>query len=415
MVDPWPVATGRIGAVDDILDFGRIILVVAGALSIAIFVRVFASRIGLPTAALLLIVAAVVSEFSDRLASLLTFQDVQRVATLALIAILFDGGTSIGLKKFRTAAVPITILGVVGTFATAPLVAVAAHYLLGFDWTVSLLIGAALAPTDPAVTFSVLAGKEVEGRSGTILEGESGFNDPVGIALMIGMIELAVHPSAGIADVAWEFLQEMGIGLAVGAVAGVVMLQAVRRVPLPDGSLYPLAVILGAGVVYGLAAVCHGSGFLAVFVAGIVIGDAQIPKHVEVRHFQSALANLGELAVFVALGLTVDLGYILSGSLWWEGLLLAVILGFVVRPLVVSPLLLPSRLTRGERLFVTWAGLKGAVPILLASLAVVAHTDEANQIYGIVFVVVLFSVVVQGTLVPRVAERLGVPMTDVEA
>jgi cell volume regulation protein A len=399
---------------DDILDFGRIILVVAGALSIAIFVRVLASRIGLPTAALLLIVAAVASELSDRLAGLVTFQDVQRVATLALIAILFDGGTSIGLSKFRTAAVPITILGVLGTFATAPLVAVAAHYLLGFDWTVALLIGAALAPTDPAVTFSVLAGKEVEGRSGTILEGESGFNDPVGIALMIGMIELAIHPSAGIADVAWEFLREMGVGLAVGAVAGVVMLQALRRVPLPDGSLYPLAVILGAGVIYGLAAVAHGSGFLAVFVAGIVIGDATIPQQVEVRHFQSALADLGELAVFVALGLTVDLGYILSGSLWWEGLVLAGILGFVVRPLVITPLLLPAQLSHGERLFVTWAGLKGAVPILLASLAVVAHTEQSNQIYGIVFVVVLFSVIVQGTLVPRVAERLGVPMTATE-
>jgi potassium/hydrogen antiporter len=400
--------------VDDILDFGRIILVVAGALSIAILIRVIASRIGLPTAALLLAVAAIASELSDRLAGLLTFEDVQRVATLALIAILFDGGTSIGLSRFRTAAVPITILGVVGTFATAPLVAVAAHYLLGFDWTVSLLIGAALAPTDPAVTFSVLAGKEVEGRSGTILEGESGFNDPVGIALMIGMIELATVPSAGVADVAWEFLREMGIGLAVGAVAGIVMLQALRRVPLPDGALYPLAVMLGAGVVYGLAAVSHGSGFLAVFVAGIVIGDAELPARIEVRHFQSALANLGELAVFVALGLTVDLGYILSGSLWWEGLVLAVILGFVVRPLVITPLLLPSHLSHGERLFVTWAGLKGAVPILLASLAVVAHTEHSDQIYGIVFVVVLFSVVVQGTLVPRVAERLGVPMTETE-
>jgi cell volume regulation protein A len=400
--------------VDDILDFGRIILVVAGALSIAILIRVVASRIGLPTAALLLTVAAIASELSERLASLLTFEDVQRVATLALIAILFDGGTSIGLSRFRTAAVPITILGVLGTFATAPLVAVAAHYLLGFDWTVSLLIGAALAPTDPAVTFSVLAGKEVEGRSGTILEGESGFNDPVGIALMIGMIELATVPSTGVADVAWEFLREMGIGLAVGAVAGVVMLQALRRAPLPDGSLYPLAVMLGAGVVYGLAAVSHGSGFLAVFVAGIVIGDADLPARVEVRHFQSALADLGELAVFVALGLTVDLGYILSGSLWWEGLVLAVILGFVVRPLVITPLLLPSRLSHGERLFVTWAGLKGAVPILLASLAVVAHTEQSNQIYGIVFVVVLFSVVVQGTLVPHVAERLGVPMAEGE-
>ncbi len=399
---------------NDIADFGRIILVVSGALSLAIVVRIGAARIGLPTAALLLTVAAAAAEVSDRLASLLSFEDVQRVATLALIAILFDGGMSIGLRRFRTAAVPITILGVVGTFATAPLVAVAAHYVLGFDWTVALLIGAALAPTDPAVTFSVLAGKEVEGRSGTILEGESGFNDPVGIALMIGMIELATVPDAGIAGVAWEFLREMGIGLAEGAVAGIVVLQLIRRIRLPDRSLYPLTVLLLAGLIYGIAATSHGSGFLAVFVAGIVIGDAELPARVEVRHFLSALADLGELAVFVALGLTIDLGFIFAGAIWWQGLVLAVLLGFVVRPLVVTPLLLPSRLSHGERRFVTWAGLKGAVPILLASLAVVGGTDQAPEIYGIVFVVVLFSVVVQGTLVPTVAERFGVPMVDVE-
>ena len=398
----------------DIVDFGRIILVVSGALSIAILVRVLAGRIGLPTAALLLTVAAVASDLSDRLANLLSFEDVQRVATLALIAILFDGGMTIGLKRFRTAAVPITILGVVGTFLTAPLVAVAAHYLLGFNWTVALLIGAALAPTDPAVTFSVLAGKEVEGRSGTILEGESGFNDPVGIALMIGMIQLAVDSDASITDVELEFLREMGVGLAVGAIAGFVLLQSLRRFPLPDRSLYPLAVLLAGGVIYGVAAVSHGSGFLAVFVAGIVIGDAEFPRRIEVRHFLSALADLGELAVFVALGLTIDLGFIFSGSIWWQGLVLAVVLGFVVRPLVVTPLLLPSKLSRGERLFVTWAGLKGAVPILLASLAVVGGTEQASQIYGIVFVVVLFSVVVQGTLVPHVANRLGVPMVDAD-
>lgn len=397
-----------------IVEFAHIILVVAGALALAIVVRVVASRIGLPTAALLLVVSAVASDMSSRLASLLTFEDVQRIATLALIAILFDGGMGMGLARFRSAAVPITLLGVLGTFGTAPLVAVAAHVVLGFDWTVALLIGAALAPTDPAVTFSVLAGKEVEGRSGTILEGESGFNDPVGIALMIGMIELATVPDAGIADVAWEFVREMGIGLAFGAAAGFVLLQLIRRVPLPDSSLYPLAVLLSAGVVYGGAAVLHGSGFLAVFVAGIVIGDAEFPSRIEVRHFHSALADLGELAVFVALGLTIDLGFILAGALWWQGLILAVVLGFVVRPLVVAPLLLPSKLSRGERLFVTWAGLKGAVPILLASLAVVGGTDQAREIYGIVFVVVLFSVVVQGTLVPTIADRLGVPMVDVD-
>lgn len=399
----------------DIIDFGHTVLFVAGALSLAILVRVFAARIGLPTAALLLVGAAIASDLSDRLASLLSFEDVQHVATLALIAILFDGGMTIGLGRFRSAAVPITILGVLGTFGTAPLVAVAAHYALGFDWEVALLIGAALAPTDPAVTFSVLAGKEVEGRSGTILEGESGFNDPVGIALMIGMIELATAPEAGLGDVVWEFLREMGVGLALGAVAGFVLLQSLRRLPLPDSSLYPLAVLLAAGVVYGIAATAHGSGFLAVFVAGIVIGDAEFPRRVEVRHFTDSLADLGELAVFVALGLTIDVGFILSGSVWWQGLVLALLLGFVVRPLVVTPLLLPSRLSHGERLFVTWAGLKGAVPILLASLAVVAGTDQAAEIYGIVFVVVLFSVVVQGGLVPTVAERLGVPMADADA
>ena len=397
---------------NDILEFGRIILLVAGALSLAIAVRIVAARIGLPTAALLLTVAAVASDLSDWLASLLSFEDVQRVATLALIAILFDGGMSIGLRRFRTAAVPITVLGVLGTFGTAPLVAAAAHYALGFDWTVALLIGAALAPTDPAVTFSVLAGKEVEGRAGTILEGESGFNDPVGIALMIGMIELATVPEASVADVAWEFLREMGVGLAVGAVAGFILLQSLRRIPLPDNSLYPLAVLLVAAVIYGIAATSHGSGFLAVFVAGIMIGDAEFPRRAEVRHFHASLADLGELAVFVALGLTIDLGFILAGALWWQGLVLAVLLGFVVRPLVVAPLLLPSKLSRGERLFVMWAGLKGAVPILLASLAVVGGTDQAPEIYGIVFVVVLFSVVVQGTLVPAVAGRLGVPMVD---
>jgi cell volume regulation protein A len=397
---------------ESLVEFSRIILVVCGALSIAIVVRVLAARLGLPTAALLLVAAAVASDVSETLAGLLSFEDVQRVATLALVAILFDGGISIGVRRFRAAAVPIAVLGVLGTFGTAALVAVAAHVLLGLDWTMSGLIGAALAPTDPAVTFSVLAGKEVEGRSGTILEGESGFNDPVGIALMIGMVELATHDDASVTAVAWEFLVEMGVGLAVGAAAGMALLLLIPRFPLPDGSLYPLTVLLSAGVIYGAASTAHGSGFLAVFVAGIVLGDASYRQRDEVRSFHSALADLGELAVFVSLGLTVDLAFIGREGLWWQGLVLAVLLGFVIRPLVVAPLLFPSRLGRGERLFVIWCGLKGAVPILLASLAVVGGTDDAAEIYGIVFVVVLFSVLVQGSTVSTVAARLGVPMRN---
>jgi cell volume regulation protein A len=396
---------------DDVTDFARIVLVACGGLSLAIGVRVVAGRLAIPTAGLLLVAAAVASDVIDRLATILTFEDVQRIATLALVVILFEGGQKIGLTRFRRSAFPILSLGVVGTFATAALLAVAAHILFGLSWTVSGLIGAALAPTDPAVTFSVLAGREVRGRSGTILEGESGFNDPVGIALMIGMVELASagHGSFG-SEVVVEFLVQMSVGLAVGVAGALVILALIRRFPIPDRTLYPLAVMLLAGVLYGVATVAHGSGFLAVFVAGILVGDLRYPARTAVRTFNSALADLGELAAFVALGLTIDLAFIGDEGLWWRGLVLALLLGFVIRPLVVGPLVAAMRLTWGERAFIVWSGLKGAVPILLASLAVVGGTDYAAEIYGIVFVVVLFSVVVQGTLVPTVAARLGVPM-----
>jgi cell volume regulation protein A len=398
--------------VDNILDFGTVLLVVSSGLVLAIAVRLLAGRLGIPTAGLLLVAAAVASDLVDRLRTVLSFEDVQRIATLALVVILFEGGSKIGTKRFRAAAAPILALGVLGTFATAALLALAAHVLLDLSWTISSLLGAALAPTDPAVTFSVLAGKEVEGRSGTILEGESGFNDPVGIALMIGMIELATHSDASKVSVLWEFLREMGIGLGVGVAGAAAIVAMIRWAPFPDRTLYPIAVILMVGVVYGAATVAHGSGFLAVFVAGILVGDIRFEARRAVRAFNAALGELGELATFVALGLTVDIAFIGDEGLWWRGLLLAVLLGFVVRPLVLAPLVSVVDLSWGERGFIMWSGLKGAVPILLASLAVVADTDYAAELYGLVFVVVLFSVVVQGSLVPTVARRLGVPLEE---
>ncbi len=397
---------------NDLLDFGTVVLVASAGLLLAIAVRLLAARVGIPTAGLLLVVAAAASDLVDRLSTILTFQDVQRIATLALVVILFEGGSKIGLRRFRTSAAPILTLGIVGTFATAALLAGAVHVLLDLSWTASSLIGAALAPTDPAVTFSVLAGKEVEGRSGTILEGESGFNDPVGIALMIGMIELATHDDASKLSIVWEFLREMGVGLAIGVAGGAAIAAVIRWAPFPDRTLYPVAIILMVGAIYGTATVAHGSGFFAVFVAGILVGDIRFEARRAVRVFNAALGELGELATFVALGLTVDLAFIGDEGLWWRGLLIAALLGFVVRPLVVGPLVSIVGLTWGERGFIVWSGLKGAVPILLASLAVVASTEYAAQTYGIVFVVVLFSVVVQGSLVPTVARTLGVPLED---
>jgi len=167
--------------------------------------------------------------------------------------------------------------------------------------------------------------------------------------------------------------------------------------------------LAAAGVIYGIASVAHGSGFLAVFIAGLALGDLDIPYKRQIRRFHTALASLAEIVVFVALGLTVHVTQF-GASIWLDGLVLAVLLAFLARPLGLAPLLAPLRLRIGEKLFIAWGGLKGAVPILLAAFAILAEVDDAQRVYEIVFVVVGFSVVVQGASVPFVASRLGVPM-----
>src|ERR687887_1110774 len=393
-------------------EFGTIVLVVAAGFFGALGTYKLTERFPVPAPALFLLVAAVASDVFPGLETVISIHNVERIGVVALIVILFDGGMQVGWRRFRGAAFPITSLGVVGTFATAALMAVFAHALFGLDWPIAGVLGAALAPTDPAVMFSVLGRREIGGRTGTILEGESGANDPVGIALMIGMLAYATSSHGSAWTVVREFSLEMAVGLAVGVAGAWVLLRLMRNMSLPNEGLYPLRTLAAAGVVYGAAAVAHGSGFLAVFVTGLLIGDARAPYKAEIERFHTSLASLAEIVVFAALGLTVHLTGL--GDAWTDGLVLAVLLAFVARPVVALALLLPARLRGAERLFVAWGGLKGAVPILLAALALLAPVHDADRIYGIVFVVVAFSVVVQGTTIPFVASRLGIPMRLVQ-
>jgi potassium/hydrogen antiporter len=394
----------------EISDFGQILLILAGGFSLALLTIRLTMRFAVPAPALFLLGAAVLSEVFPDLGEDVSIQTVERIAVVALIVILFQGGMHIGPRRFRGSAMPIVLLGTVGTFATAGVMTVAARLLLDVDWTTAGIIGAALAPTDPAVTFSVLGRREVVGRTGTILEGESGMNDPVGIALMIGIVELANDADASFWVVVEEFVVEMSVGLAVGLVGGALLIPVMRRGSLPSEGLYPLRTLAAAGLIYGAASMAHGSGFLAVFVAGILIGDARAPFKAEIERFHSALASLAEIAVFVALGITLDVTDVVTSSTLWEGLVLGVVLAFVARPLAVAPLLARTRLRRGERIFLLWGGLKGAVPILLGALAVLSNVDDARRIYELIFVVVAFSVLVQASTIPWAARRLGVRM-----
>jgi cell volume regulation protein A len=394
--------------------FGFVVAAFGAVALLAVLSNRLSERIRVPAPALFLVGAAVASDLVPELARVPT-RIVEQIATVALIMVLFDGGMGIGWGRLRRAAGAVLWLGVAGTVVTAAALAVLCHLLFGLDWRISLLIGTALAPTDPAVVFSVLGRREIIGRSGTLLEGESGANDPVGIALMVSL--LAAGGAGGLHALGTgvvTFLLQMVIGGAVGLAGGAALRWFIRHVPLPSEALYAVRTLAGALLIYGLATVAHGSGFLAVFVAGIMIGDVRAPYRREIRSFHSALSSLGEIIVFIVLGFTISLRSLPAGGAWIIGLVLAVLLALVVRPLLVGLLLLPVRLSRGERGFVLWAGLKGAVPILLGTFIIDASVPGSTRMYDIIFVVVAFSVIVQGGLAPWVAGRLGVPMDTVE-
>jgi cell volume regulation protein A len=395
----------------EITDFATIVLAVAGGLALGVASTRLTERLPVPAPALFLLAAAVVSDVWPSVYESVPVETVERIAVVALVVILFNGGIDIGWSRFRASLAPILSLGIFGTFATAAIVAVFARYALGFDWELAGILGAALAPTDPAVVFSVLGRREIAGRSGTTLEGEAGVNDPAGIALMIGMIELATRDEASILGVGEEFAIEMAIGTVLGVLGGLALPPVLRGLQLTTGGLYLVFALLAAGALYGVTSLAHGSGFLAVFVAGLLVGEARVPLRREFVRFHGTLASLAELVVFVALGLTIGLSN-LGWPAWRDGALLMVVLAFIARPLVVALTLGPASFSWRERAFITWSGLKGAVPILLAAFAVLGDVGGAGQIYDVVFVVVLLSVVGQGTLLPFVAGLLSIPLSE---
>jgi potassium/hydrogen antiporter len=394
-------------------EFGLVVLVI-GLVGIgAVLSNRLSARLRVPAPAFFLICATVAAQLWPRV-TLLQFTTVTRVVSVALAIILFDGGMHIGRRRFRTAAAAIVWVGVAGTLVTAAGAAVAAHFVAGMGWRLSLLLGTAVAATDPAVVFSVFGRREIAGRTGVLLEGESGANDPVGIALLAAL--LAAHGSAG--AVGWhvvtEFVLQMAVGTAIGVAGGLALLTFMRRVPLPSEGLYSPRVLAGVLVIFGLAVVARGSGFLAVFVAGILIGDEPAPYKREIQRFHSSLASLAEIVAFVLLGLTMRLSALGSAGTWPAGLAIAALLAFVIRPVLGGLVSLPVRLTGRERVFFLWTGLKGAVPILLGMTIASSGISGAARAYQIIFVIVGFSVTVQGGLVPTLAHQLGIPLRTVE-
>lgn len=336
-------------------------------------------------------------EFSD-------YEFAFRLGTIALVLILFDGGFNTSLTTVRQSFAPAGALATIGVVLTAALVAVFAN-AFGLGWGESFLIGAIVSSTDAAAVFSVLRGSGIrlkERVRGT-LELESCVNDPMAVILTMAVIQILAYPATHWWEVLIFVPIQLVVGILVGGIIGAVGRYFLEHLKLSMGGLYPVYTLSIAAVSFGLTTLVEGSGFLAVFVSGFVLGNGHIPYRQGLARVHDAIAWLCQISLFLMLGLLVFPSQLMEvGKI---GLLIAIALTFIARPLAAWVCLLPFRFTWRESAFISWVGLRGAVPIVLATFPVFAKVPEAEQIFHIVFFIVVLSSIIPGTTILGLSKR----------
>jgi potassium/hydrogen antiporter len=369
-------------------------------------------RTGVPIALLFIVVGMLAG--SEGLGHI-AFDDYRfayRVGTAALVFILFDGGLNTPLRAVRRAAAPAGVLATLGVIATAVLLAGGAH-LLGLDWPEALLIGAVVSSTDAAAVFAVLRGSglQLKRRVGVTLEVESGINDPMAVILTTVLTQNLLVPGTAMGlRIPLEVLLQLVVGTAVGAAIGYGGRLLLSKLSLPAGGLYPVVTLALGLTAYGGATLIHGSGFMAVYLAGLLLGNGPLPYRPGLLRVHDALAWLSQVGMFLILGLLVYPSHLLDVAA--VGLGLALLLAIVIRPLVVALCLLPFRYPRREVLYIGWVGLRGAVPIVLATFPVLAGAPGAGRLFDLVFFIVVATALVPGATVAWVTRRLGLQSNE---
>jgi cell volume regulation protein A len=326
---------------------------------------------------------------------------------LALACILFAGGLATPWGDVRRVAAKGLALATVGVVVTAAVTGWAASAVLGVSGLTGLLLGATVSSTDAAAVFSVLRSRALGLKHDVqpLLEVESGSNDPMAVVLTIGLIELIKHPDTSVVEFVVLFVRQLGLGALVGLVMARVTVVAVNRLRLASEGLYPVLTLGMVVLTFGLTAAIGGSGFLAVYVAGLVLGTAEYVNKPSIVRFHDAIAWLAQIAMFLVLGLLVFPSRLVDEA--GQALVVCGVLVFVARPLAVLLSLAPFRASLRESGLVSWIGLRGAVPIVVATYPLVAGVPEAQRIFDAVFFIVATSVLVQGTTISAVARKLG--------
>lgn len=381
-------------------------------LAISVLFSRASQRFGFPIAILFLLVGVLAgSEGIGRI----EFDDYGfafRVGTIALALILFDGGLNTPLTALRKVAAPASTLATVGVAAVAGLVAIGAH-LLGLGWPEALLLGAVISSTDAAAVFSVLRGSglHLKRRVGVTLEVESGINDPAAIILTTVLTANLLTPGTGLGwRIPFEVLIQTVVGGAVGWAVGYAGRMLLARLSLSTSGLYPVVTLALALFSFGTAALLHGSGFLAVYLTGLILGNGPLPYRVGLLRVHDALAWLSQVGMFLILGLLVFPSRLIDVA--GIGFAIAMLVAFVVRPLVVALILLPFRYPPREVLYIGWVGLRGAVPIVLATFPVLAGAPGAGRLFDLVFIIVVAGTLIPGATVGWITRRLGLQSNE---
>ncbi|MGB3895834.1 potassium/proton antiporter [Mycolicibacter sinensis] len=366
-----------------------------------------ADRVGLPSLLLFLFVGVAIGNNGLGL----DFSDVQLASdlgTTALAVILVEGGLTTTFGNIRRLLAPAAVLATVGVVVSMAVIAVAAHLLLGVSWQLALLLGAIVSPTDAAAVFSILRVLPLPRRVAGLLEAESGFNDaPAAIVvLMLSTTPLTIAPLHAVGSVVYELVA----GSAIGLVAGLLGAMMLRRAALPASGLYPLATFGLGMVAFAAAASAHASGFIAAYLSGVVLANSGLPHRAAIRSFAEGLGWLAQIGLFVLLGLLVSPSQ-LSGELV-PALVIGAVLLLLSRPLSVVASLIWFRVPWREQIFLSWAGLRGAVPIVLATFPIVEGVPDSYRLLNIVFILVVVYTVVQGPSLGLFAHWLGLISRD---
>ncbi|UFU00416.1 potassium/proton antiporter [Radiobacillus kanasensis] len=370
-------------------------------LIIGVLTTKFSSRLGLPSLVFYIMVGMILSNFIYYDNALLT----QLFGILALVVILFEGGMQSNWPNIRKVIKPSLSLATIGVLVTTVVIGVFAKYILDLPWLEGLLFGAIVGSTDAAAVFAVIGNKNIKQKLGSTLEAESGTNDPMAIFLTVSFISLIQSPELNILGITLRFLWQMGFGLAMGLIMGKVTVWSINKINLDSSGLYPILALGFAILTYSLTSFLQGSGFLAVYIMALLVGNSDLTYRHSIFRFNEGFAWMMQILMFILLGLLVFPSQLLD--IFWQGIILSLLLILVARPIGVFLSTINMKFSVADKIFLSISGLKGAVPIVLATYPMIAGLENSQLLFNVVFFVVFTSALVQGAAISPLADYLG--------